>query len=252
MSFEPLQHHAQQWIDNDPDPQTRAAGQAILDAAEIDTLKDHFGGHLSFGTAGMRGALGPGPRRMNRAVVQRVGAGLARYVNRAVPQAAGRCAVVGYDARHGSRVFAEDTACVLAAAGFSVVLFEEVAPTPSLAHAVVFMKAAVGVMVTASHNPAGDNGYKVYWSDGAQIIPPHDSGIADAIDWQGPLPALPDLAALITQGTVAPMPTAGWEDYLARVLALRVHPGVGGLRAIYTAMHGVGGQTLQRLSLIHI
>jgi phosphomannomutase len=235
-------------VEQDLDSETRAAGQALLAGGDSAVLADHFDGHLGFGTAGMRGALGPGPRRMNRSVVQRVGAGLAAYTLSTVPDASTRGAVVGYDARHGSRVFAEDTARVLAAAGIPVWLSETTCPTPSLAHALTHLGAAVGVMVTASHNPRGDNGYKVYWGNGAQIVPPHDLGIGAAIDWANPLPALPPLDGLVAAGEVRAIPPAAWEDYLARVLALRVHTGAE-IRAVYTALHGVGGDTvLQVLS----
>ena len=241
-----LRSRAQDWVHHDPDPETRRAGQALLDADDREALADHFDGNLRFGTAGMRGALGPGPRRMNRAVVLRVGSGLARYALKTLPEVRSRGAVVGYDARHGSRTFAEDTARVFAAAGIPVSLFEDAGPTPCLAHALVYLGAAIGVMVTASHNPAGDNGYKVYWSNGAQIIPPHDEGISGAVAWGGPLPELPGLEALQGEGLVqAPHPTA-WTDYLDRVLALRVHTETG-VRAVYTALHGVGGDVVVRV-----
>ena len=239
-----LRYRARDWVLHDPDPLTRAAGQALLDADDQAALADHFDGELRFGTAGMRGALGPGPRRMNRAVVIRVGAGLAAYTLSVQPDARERGAVVGFDARHGSRVFAEDTARVLAAAGIPVILSQGVGPTPCLAHDVVFFKAAIGVMVTASHNPAGDNGYKVYWSNGAQIIPPHDEGIFRAVDWGGELPEMPELDALRAQGLIRSRHYMAWDDYLWRVLDLRVHSETG-VRAVYTALHGVGGRAVE-------
>jgi phosphomannomutase len=176
-------------------------------------------------------------------VVQRVAAGLASYALECAPDAGSRGAVIGYDGRHGSRVFAEDTARVLARAGFQVWLAETTCPTPSLAHALLHLGASVGVMVTASHNPPADNGYKVYWANGAQILPPHDTGISTATDWTGPLPELPELDGLVESGQVAPIPRSAWQDYLARVLALRVHTNTD-IRAVYTAMHGVGGDTI--------
>lgn len=236
------------WLALDPDPETRAATRRLLDEADEAGLRSCFGQRLQFGTAGIRGALGPGPGRMNRALVRRVSAGLAAYLLATVPDAAERGVVVGYDGRHGSRPFAEDTAAVLGAAGIRVFLHEELVPTPVLAHSLLHLGAAAGVMVTASHNPAADNGYKVYWGNGAQIVPPHDRGISEAIDAVDPaeLVELPALALLRGDGLLGPVPPSAWADYLARVLALRVHRSTGAV-AVYSAMHGVGHDSLRRV-----
>ncbi|MCA9571903.1 MAG: phospho-sugar mutase, partial [Myxococcales bacterium] len=187
----------------------------------------------------------PGPNRMNRALVRRVSAGLAAYVG---AQAPGGRVVIGFDGRNGSREFAEDTARVLGEAGLDVMLFDEVCPTPVLAHAVVFVGAAAGVMVTASHNPPEDNGYKVYWSNGAQIVAPHDAGISAAIDAVDTPMGVPELADLRAAGIVREVPPEAHADYLARVKALRVHPDAPtGLRIVYTAMHGVGTATVREV-----
>jgi phosphomannomutase len=210
-------------------------------------LQRFFGARLQFGTAGLRGPIGPGPGGMNRANVRWVTAGLAAYVKQHAPDG---LVVVGFDGRRNSDVFAEDTARVLAGAGLTVALFDTVVPTPVLAHAVLFCEAAAGVMVTASHNPPQDNGYKVYWSNGAQIVPPHDGGISSAIDAIESLESVdvPPLAELRAAGRVIEVPELAAANYLKRVLALRVHPDVPtDLRIVYTAMHGVGTATLQRV-----
>ena len=238
-TLESLVDVAKAWLAQDPDPVTRAATQRLIANGDEDALHEHFGARLQFGTAGMRGALGPGSNRMNQVLVRRATAGLGAYVR---SQTDNLVAVVGFDGRHGSRPFAADTASVLASTGFVVYLFDDVIPTPGLAHAVTVLKAATGVMVTASHNPPADNGYKVYWDNGAQIIPPHDKGISAAIDAVSTV-EVPNLDELRVQGRVLPIP--GWvaSDYLERALALRVHKETG-VRAVYTAMHGVGWEML--------
>lgn len=246
---EPLHEAARRWIDADPDPVTRSAGQAVLDSGDEAALAEHFGAHLTFGTAGLRGALGPGPNRMNRAVVRRASAGFGQYLLRTVPDARARGVVVGFDGRHGSRTFAEDTAAVLGGLGLPVYLYENVVPTPQLAHAVRFLGCAGGVMVTASHNPPQDNGYKVYWGDGAQIVPPQDEGISACIEAVGPAReiAVPALSALRVAGTLKPVPDAVLTRYLDEVAAARVWDGPTDLRIVYTAMHGVGRALVERV-----
>src|SRR5688572_7267009 len=218
---------AQAWMADDPDPVTRAELEAILarPAAERDAeLVERFGARLEFGTAGLRGALGPGPNRMNRALVRRVTAGLAAYLLEHVPDAAAKGVVVGRDGRHGSEPFAQDVARVLAGVGIRVWFHEDMCPTPVLAHAVVHLRAAAGVMVTASHNPPQDNGYKVYWGDGAQIIPPHDHGISARIDQIRMLAGVPvpDFAGARRDGRIKYVPDEVFGVYLDKVLALRV------------------------------
>ena len=172
-------------------------------------------------------------------LIQRVTAGLGNYLRQHKRTESVTSVVIGYDGRHGSREFAEDAARVLGGQGFQVHRFETVCATPALAHAVVFLNAAAGIMVTASHNPPQDNGYKVYWNNGAQIVPPHDSGISDQIDQIGSIQGLsmPSIAELGDRVTAVSRAT--WNDYLQQVLALRVHNDVGA-KAVYTAMHGVG------------
>ena len=164
----------------DPDPSTRAELAFLLETGDAAGLRARFDSPLSFGTAGLRGALGAGPARMNRLVVRRATAGVARWLLGKGPEAAARGIVVGRDARHGSDQFARDVASIASAAGVRVRVLPAPLPTPVTAFAVKHLGAAAGVMVTASHNPAADNGYKVYAEDGAQVIPPDDGEIAAA------------------------------------------------------------------------
>lgn len=227
------------WVDDDPDPETEAAGRAILTSGDAELLRDHFGRRLTFGTAGIRGALGPGPSRMNRALVRRVTAGLVATLKDEVP--GDGPLIIGFDGRTNSEVFAEDVARVAAGAGMRVLRFARVCPTPVLAYAVRALRARGGVMITASHNPPSDNGYKVYGPDGAQIVPPLDQRISARIDAVGAVRDLP----LGDPGGLVP----GWciDQYIADVQAIRVHAAKPDLRIVYTAMHGVGTATVRRV-----
>ncbi|MFT4083467.1 MAG: phospho-sugar mutase, partial [Nocardioides sp.] len=201
------------------------------DPAAAADLADRFAGTLEFGTAGLRGALGAGPNRMNRVVVSRAAAGLAAYLD---ATGADGPVVVGYDARHHSDVFARDTAEVVTGTGREALVMPRPLPTPVLAFAVRALGASAGVMVTASHNPPQDNGYKVYLGDGSQIVPPADSDIATRIAAVGPLAGLRRGAP----GTV--LGESIVEQYLDTVAGL-IGPGPRELRIAYTPLHGVGG-----------
>ncbi len=168
------------WLEEDPDPETREELAALLDAGDVAALEERFAEPLEFGTAGLRGALGAGPARMNRLVVRRTTAGVARWLVGQGETVASAGIVVGRDARHGSAQFAADVVEVAAALGVRVRVLPQPLPTPLTAFAVLHYGAGGGVMITASHNPAADNGYKVYASDGAQIVPPDDRLIAAA------------------------------------------------------------------------
>src|SRR6476659_3765198 len=172
---------ARAWLDAEPDDDIRDELQVLIDGPE-DVLAERFAGRLMFGTAGLRAAVGAGPRRMNRLVVRQAAAGLAQYLLDTDPDCRERGVVIGYDARRKSDVFASDTARVMAAYGIKSMLFDQKVPTPVLAWSVTELDAAAGVVVTASHNPPADNGYKVYLGDGAQIVPPADADISAAID----------------------------------------------------------------------
>ncbi|MBN2798196.1 MAG: phospho-sugar mutase [Deltaproteobacteria bacterium] len=245
MSLSLLVDIARAWMAADPDPVTRAETEGLIASGDEHQLAEQFGARLEFGTAGIRGALAAGPNRMNRLLVRKVSAGLAQYL---LDQHPGRkfSVVIGFDGRHLSREFAEDTAAIFASRGVGVWLYEEVAATPQLAHAVVALGCAAGVMVTASHNPPQDNGYKVYWENGAQIIEPHDKGISAAIDLEPALGELLPLEALLASGAVIRPPQVVCDTYRAGVRDLRVHP-TAPVKAVYTAMHGVGRALIERV-----
>jgi phosphomannomutase len=244
MDAKALEHMAQAWADGDPDPKTAAEVKALLAAHDQKELSDRFGASLEFGTAGLRGVLGGGTNRMNRAVVRRTTAGLARYLKAHVPDVTTKGVVIGRDGRLMSDEFAQDAAGVLAAEGIPALYFPGVAPTPLTAFSLTHLGAAAAVMVTASHNPPEYNGYKVYWGNGAQIVPPHDTGIAKAIDQ---VEAAKDVKVLPKAEAVA---KGLWKDlgpeveraYVDAILALRPTKQVAGLKLVYTAMHGVGGK----------
>ena len=242
------------WHDQDPDAQTQAELGALLEsqaAGNLEaaaTLSELFGGRLAFGTAGIRGPLQPGPRGMNRVVIGQTTAGLAQYLleHRSTESGKALRVVVGCDARTNSDIFAEDTAAIMAGYGLEAIVLPEKLPTPVLAFAVRYLNADAGVMVTASHNPPRDNGYKVYLGgadEGSQIIPPIDSDIeklianvARSIRWAD-IPRSPE--------AVIPAP----EDIVAQYVAATVAsvapeaPHDPPLSVVYTAMHGVGAGT---------
>lgn len=250
-----IQSRVEQWLADDPDPTTSAATQALLTGIEDSTtdqqsratavaeLTNAFGSWLAFGTAGLRGPLGPGPNRMNSAIVMRAAAALGDYL---YEQAAGHsvgAVVVGYDARHGSAQFARDTCAVLSGAGVPVMVLPRALPTPVLAFALRRLDAAAAVMVTASHNPARDNGYKVYLGArsglpyaGSQLVPPADTHIAarfQAITSVRQLP-LGDEWVTLDDDIIS--------DYLDSCVAVTHPAGPRDIRVVHTAMHGVGSQ----------
>ena len=238
-----LLERAREWAAQDPDERTRAELEQIIAdvvaGGDPTDLADRFDGTLEFGTAGLRGALGAGPNRMNRVVVQRAAAGLAAYLR---DQGALRDAhvVIGYDARHNSDVFARDTAEVMTGAGFKAYTLPRPLPTPLLAFAIRELGCVAGVMVTASHNPPEDNGYKVYLGDGSQIVPPADAEIA---------------ARIAGIGNVADLPRGGGGTTLDEHLIDRYLDTVAGLAAdgprdldiVYTPLHGVGGTAVAQV-----
>jgi phosphomannomutase len=234
---------ARAWAADDPDSDTRAELERLIEAEDLDELADRFRGTLEFGTAGLRGALGAGPNRMNRVVVLRAAAGLASYL-RDHGATDGDRVVIGYDARHNSDVFAHDTAEVMTGAGLRALLLPRPLPTPVLAFAIRDLGCVAGVMVTASHNPPQDNGYKVYLGDGSQIVPPADAEIAERIAAVGKV-------ADVARGDGAEV--LG-EDVLGRYLvsvADLVDRGqeaaFADLDVVYTPLHGVGGTTVRQV-----
>lgn len=273
-SIAALASTAAHWAAHDPDPATAAQLRALAKAAATDPdaaaeLADSFAGNLQFGTAGLRAVMGPGPNRMNRVVVRRAAAGVAAHLldlsradDAGAPSQPGAAAsaaytpraVVGFDARHNSADFAKDTAAIFAAAGIQTFLLPAALPTPVLAFAVRALDCEAGVMVTASHNPAKDNGYKVYLGGraveaparGVQIVAPHDAGIAAHIE---------DVSATDEAGDTSNIAVAesGWtvlgndfvDSYVEAVGALTDTDAFPHreLRIVHTSMHGVGGNT---------
>jgi phosphomannomutase len=249
MAADDVRTEAAAWIAADPDQGDRAELTALLadDGPEAAAeLADRFRGRLHFGTAGLRGAVGAGPNRMNRATVTAATAALASFLLGGDPAVAAGGVVVGCDARHRSDEFAAQVAGVLAAAGIGVHLLPSRQPTPLLAYAVRYFRAAAGVMVTASHNPAGDNGYKVYLGDGAQVAPPADADIEAAMATVGSpaaVPVAPADSPLISR--------AGDEVAQAYLDAIgaELGPAPAGsawLRVVYTPLHGVAGELALR------
>ena len=231
------------WIADDPDPRTAAQLQSALDAGDEAALKKYFSGFLQFGTAGLRGPVGPGPSSMNRAVVGRTSAGIAAYMK----SRGMKSVVVGQDARHGSDEFAHETASIMSGAGMDVYLLPRPLPTPVLAFATQYLKCDIGIMVTASHNPPQDNGYKVYvgpTADGinyaaSQIISPTDQFMADEIASVTSLKSQPrgNNWSIVGEDVIT--------EYVLRTAKLAPRP--GDLKIVYTAMHGVGTETVQRV-----
>ncbi|EGR3201011.1 phospho-sugar mutase [Vibrio parahaemolyticus] len=239
-----------QWLARDPDPKTREELQHLIDTNNEQELSDRFGSRLAFGTAGLRGKVGAGPNRMNRLVIQETATGLGHYLLEQVQDAASRGVVIGYDGRPDSKQFAHDTASVLAALGIKVYLTYQVAATPIVAFGVRTMNAAAAVVVTASHNPPEYNGFKVYWENGAQIIPPHDSGIAEKIDeaTTKPLPLM-SLDDAKQQGLLVWLEDDYYQTYRKTMNenAQLTPDSNTDISIAYTAMHGVGADMAETL-----
>ena len=233
---------AKKWLEAEPDEDIRVELQQLIDGSN-EELEERFSGHLLFGTAGLRAQVGAGPMRMNRLVVQQAAAGLVDYLLRTVEGAAEAGILIGFDARRKSDVFALDTARVAAARGMKALLLPSVFPTPVLAWNISRLGVAAGVMVTASHNPPQDNGYKVYLGSGAQIVPPHDELISDAIESF-------DATSIELASEVSPLiQILGNEcidEYIKWLPSVRLCRDVPRIKVAYTAMHGVGGDTALR------
>jgi phosphomannomutase len=242
-----LTARVQSWIEQDPDQVTKSQLTQLLVDAEtnqvaLTELQDAFVAPLEFGTAGLRGALGPGPNRMNRVTVLQAASGLAQFL---VQQGfSGKKVVIGFDARYNSDVFAEDTARVMSGAGLEPIVFSHVVPTPVLAFAIRHLDACAGVMVTASHNPPQDNGYKVYLGDGRQIVSPVDEQISKSIK------TVTDVRQISFGTTSAVVSDEVVKTYTALTSQIIASgPTTDAQRkavtSVYTAMHGVGWKTLQ-------
>ena len=247
MSLAPaLRTAIEDWLAEDPDVATHAALTLLAeradagDEAALAELESAFSGPLTFGTAGLRAALGPGPGRMNRVVVSRAAAGFAAWLT--THGLAGGTVLIGYDARYNSDVFSRDTAEIMSAAGFDAVLTEAPTPTPVVAFGIRHIGCVAAVVVTASHNPANDNGYKVYLGDGSQIVPPTDAEIAALIAEvaRRPLGSIPRSEGYRRIGAELV------DAYVARAAALVPEDAPREISWVYTAMHGVGAPVVAR------
>ena len=239
--------NAQAWLDGDYDEATK---QAIRDMAERDPqeLNESFYRHLEFGTGGLRGIMGAGTNRMNRYTVAMATQGLANYVRRQCAAEPELRAAVSHDSRNHSREFAEITASVLAANGFTVYLFDGMRPTPELSFAVRHFRCHTGVMVTASHNPKEYNGYKAYWSDGCQLTAPHDTAVIDEVL------KIKGMADVRSHGGEGRVVTIGEEVdrlFMDRVEQNSLNPELirrhHDVKIVYTPLHGTGITLIPRM-----
>jgi len=240
--LEKLIAQARSWQAQDPDPETRAELEALISEENREGLADRFESRLGFGTAGLRGELGAGPNRMNRVLVAQAAVGIARYLKANFDDPS---CVIGFDARKNSDVFAKDSAEILTGLGVRAYLFDSLVATPMVAFAVRELGCSAGVMVTASHNPPADNGYKVFDHTGSQIIPPMDALIAAEIDKFADQELVSDLARLNEYSAV---PEQVSVDYLQGVSGLlNRHSDRKPIKIVYSAMHGVGSEFIEKI-----
>ena len=238
------------WQTLDPDPTTKDELDKLLNAGDEHTLNDRFNGRLQFGTAGLRGVVGAGPTRMNLLVIQQTAAGLGHYLLSQIENAAERGVVIGYDGRPDSKRFAQMSAQVLMQLGIKTYLTDRVCPTPLVAFGVTHLNAVAGIVVTASHNPPEYNGFKVYWENGAQIISPHDSGIAASIEQAATAPvASKDLEQAHKEALLHYLSDdffTAYQQGVADEKLLQTDADTA-ISIAYTAMHGVGADMAKRL-----
>jgi phosphomannomutase len=241
-SLDLLVAKAKSWQAQDPDPETRAELDALISSHDEQALADRFGSRLGFGTAGLRGELGAGPNRMNRVLVAQAAVGIARYLKTNFDDPS---CVIGFDARKNSDVFAKDSAEIFAALGVRAYLYDSLVATPMVAFAVRELGCSAGVMVTASHNPPADNGYKVFDHTGSQIIPPMDALIAAEI---GKFADNESVNDLVRSSDYQSVPASISADYLQGVSGLlNRHSDRKSLKIVYSALHGVGAKFIEKI-----
>jgi len=244
MSSQELKDQALAWLSQDPDPETRAELQELIDTNDVSGLTSRFHTRLEFGTAGLRGELGAGPNRMNRVLVAQTAAGLGNYL---LKQNSKASVVIGFDGRVNSDVFAKDSAEVLSGMGIAVLLLDEMGPTPLVSFATRYLNMSAGIMVTASHNPPRDNGYKVYLGgdfNGSQIISPVDNQIADEITKVAQTQTFDSLPKSIDYKLIGSEIRA---EYLKSALLAGGKSDGTELKIVYTPMHGVGWSAIEPL-----
>jgi phosphomannomutase len=241
-SLETLIAKARSWQSQDPDAETKAELEALILSGDESGLADRFGGRLGFGTAGLRGELGAGPNRMNRVLVAQAAVGIARYLKANFDDPS---CVIGFDARKNSDVFAKDSAEILVGLGVRAYLYDSLVATPMVAFAVRELGCSAGIMVTASHNPPADNGYKVFDFTGSQIIPPMDALIASEI---GKFAENELVSDLVRSSNYSSVPASISVDYLQGVSGLmNRHSDRKSLKIVYSAMHGVGAEFMEKI-----
>jgi phosphomannomutase len=241
-SLETLIAKARSWQSQDPDAETKAELEALILAGDEQGLSSRFGGRLGFGTAGLRGELGAGPNRMNRVLVAQAAVGIARYLKANFDDPS---CVIGFDARKNSDVFAKDSAEILVGLGVRAYLYDSLVATPMVAFAVRELGCSAGIMVTASHNPPADNGYKVFDFTGSQIIPPMDALIASEI---GKFAENELVSDLVRSSDYSSVPASISVDYLQGVSGLmNRHSDRKSLKIVYSAMHGVGAEFIEKI-----
>jgi phosphomannomutase len=241
-SLETLIAKARSWQSQDPDAETKAELEALILAGDESGLAARFGARLGFGTAGLRGELGAGPNRMNRVLVAQAAVGIARYLKANFDDPS---CVIGFDARKNSDVFAKDSAEILVGLGVRAYLYDSLVATPMVAFAVRELGCSAGIMVTASHNPPADNGYKVFDFTGSQIIPPMDALIATEI---GKFAENELVSDLVRSSDYSSVPASISVDYLQGVSGLlNRHSDRKSLKIVYSAMHGVGAEFIEKI-----
>ena len=231
---------AKQWLTPAFDEDTRKEVQAMLDSEDKSALIDAFYQNLEFGTGGLRGTMGVGTNRMNKYIVGMATQGFANYILKAFPGEENLSVVVGHDCRNNSRLFAETVAAIFSANGIKAYLFESLRPTPEISFAIRELGAKAGVNVTASHNPKEYNGYKAYWSDGAQVLAPHDTGIIDEVNKVG----IDDVKFEANWDNIKIIGGEMDYDYMEAVHSAMIDQDVinrqKDLNIVYTPMHGTG------------
>ena len=232
---------AKRWLTEDYDAQTRAGVQAMLDKEDKTELIESFYKDLEFGTGGLRGIMGPGSNRVNQYTVGAATQGLANYLNKSFAHLPRISVVIGYDCRNNSRFFAEICADVFSANGIYVYLFDDLRPTPDVSFAIRYLKCQSGVILTASHNPKEYNGYKAYWDDGAQVVPPHDHNIINEVQ------AIKDISSVRFEGNKELIKLIGAEideKYIKQIKTISLSPEAirkhEDLKIVYTPIHGTG------------
>jgi len=244
MTNKEIREAAELYLSEEENDNFRNEVKKLLDAEDWDGLSDRFWRELDFGTGGLRGVIGGGINRINPTIIRRATQGLANYILSHVSESE-RSVAIAYDSRHYSQLFAEEASRVMAENGIRVWLFSSLRPVPLLSYAVRYKSACAGIMVTASHNPAAYNGYKVYWSDGAQVVPPHDKGIIGEVrKVSGSVPAM-SFSTAVKKGLVILIDEDIDQSYREMVVEQSLNPTLvkergAGLKVVYTPLHGTG------------